>query len=268
MALELGERFKEFYGTNKGQMPLLVKEGLVPMTVAQLMQRRVAVLDDKALKATWFYNYFDTGDAIVYHPDGKVKIVLDAQALKEMSATSELSNGALILPDGAYESLQGPEFTRKELEGLTGKVLSQTAVRENPVWQALARDQAVLESYADAVFREAKTLYNYNENMGLYVAAAQKQPTMRTWCVNYIGGRSYACGSDLGDGGSRLVGVAPKGFVGAERRAPQKLAAALSVESEGVVPSLDQVLATMAQYITPANQDAVRRDLTALYQNK
>ncbi len=186
MVLQLGEGYTEFYGTNKGQMPLLVKAGLVPMSVAQLMQRRVAVLGDKALKATWFDNYFDTGDAIAYKDD-KVKVVLDAAALRKMSARSELSTGALILPDGVYETLEGPEFTRDELTRLgIDKSLSQTKVREHPVWQALARDQAVLDEYAGALFREAKTRYNYDENMGLYVAAAQKQPTMRAWCVGLL----------------------------------------------------------------------------------
>ncbi len=192
MVLQLGEGHTEFYGTNKGQMPLLVKAGLVPMTVAQLMQRRVAVLGDVALKAAFWDNYFDTGDAIAYKDD-RVKVVLDAQPLREMNARSELSNGALILPDGVYEALEGPEFTREELTRLgVGKSLSQTQVREHPVWQALARDQAVLDEYAGAVFREAKTQYNYDENMGLYVAAAQKQPTMRAWCVSLLNNRSLA----------------------------------------------------------------------------
>ncbi len=100
MVLQLGKGHTEFYGKNKGQMPLLVKAGLVSMTVAQLMQQRVAVLSDEALKAAFGDNYFDTGDAIAYKDD-RVKIVLDAQPLREMTACSELSNGALILPDGA-----------------------------------------------------------------------------------------------------------------------------------------------------------------------
>ena len=44
MTLQLGEGFKEFYGASNGQMPMLVKEGLVPMTVAQLMQQRYLFL--------------------------------------------------------------------------------------------------------------------------------------------------------------------------------------------------------------------------------
>ncbi len=224
MALQLGEGHTEFYGTNRGQMPLLVKAGLVPMTVAQLMQQRVAVLGDEALKATWFDNYFDTGDGVAYK-DNKVKIVLDAQPLREMNARSELSNGALILPDGLYEALEGLEFTRDELTRLgVDRSLSQTQVREHPVWQALARDQTVLNEYADVIFREAKTRYNYDENMGLYVAAAQKQPTMRAWCVDNLD-RSDAHGNIYLNGGyGRFVGVAPEARVGEERPA-QKIRA-------------------------------------------
>ena len=268
MVLQLGEGHTEFYGTNKGQMPLLIKAGLVPMNVAQLMQRRVAVLSDEALKAAFWNNYFDTGDAVAYKDD-KVKIVLDAQPLREMNARSELSNGALILPDGMYETLQGQEFIRKELKELTGKVLSQTAARENPLWQVVAREQAVLDVYADAVFREGKTRYNYDENMGFYVADAQKQPTMRALYVGSLNSRSNALGNfDLDYDNGRLVGVAPEARVGAERLAPKKSGAVFSVESENVVRSLDDVLGVLKQYITPENEEAVRRDLTALYQKK
>lgn len=244
MVLQLGEEHTEFYGTNKRQMPLLVKAGLVPMTVAQLMQRRVAVLGNEALKVTWFGNYFDTGDAVAYKDD-KVKVVLDAQPLREMNAQSELSNGALILPDGAYETLEGPEFTREELTRLRiDKLLSKTQVRQHPVWQALARDQAVLDEYAGAVFREARTQYNYDENMGLYVAAAQKQPTMRAWCVDLLDSRSVAGGSSLSRGTGRLVGVAPEARVGAERTTPQKIAAVELPLEERALEGFDAAILT------------------------
>lgn len=270
MVLQLGEGHTEFYGTNKGQMPLLVKAGLVPMSVAQLMQRRVAVLGDEALKGAFWDHYFDTGDAVAYKDD-KVKVVLDAAALREMNARSELSNGALILPDGVYEALEGPEFTREELTRLgIDKALSQTQVREHPVWQALARDQAVLDEYVSVIFREAKTRYNYNENMGLYVAAAQKQPTMRAWCVNLLHYRSYAYGlSFLNDDNGRLVGVAPEARVGAERQTPQKLEAPLSVEGSAVVaPTLDQIMARLRPYVAPALVETVQGELATLYTKK
>ena len=119
--LQLNERFvpyKEFYGSNTGQMPLLVKDGRVPMSVNGLMQRRLEVQDkgifSDEVRSAWHDSYFDTGDGVVYHPDGRIKVVHDARPLREMNSESQLVNGALVLPDGLYEKLEGQEFTRKE----------------------------------------------------------------------------------------------------------------------------------------------------------
>jgi len=83
MALKLNatpEAYKEFYGRNVEQMPKLIAEGRVPMNASQLMQRRLDYRNGPAeVKTAWMDNYFDTGDAVVYHPNGDVKIVLDSQ---------------------------------------------------------------------------------------------------------------------------------------------------------------------------------------------
>src|SRR3989344_2984291 len=94
------EAYKEFYGRNTEQMPKLIADGRVPINVSQLMQRRLDVRNsDGEVKASYLDNYFDTGDAVVYHPDGRVKVVLDSQNLREITPQSPLSNGALILTE-------------------------------------------------------------------------------------------------------------------------------------------------------------------------
>ena len=76
MALKLNperEACREFYGQNVMQMPLLIADGRVPMSVSQLMQKRLDVRNAEAdVKTAWMDNYFDTGDGVVYHPDGRV----------------------------------------------------------------------------------------------------------------------------------------------------------------------------------------------------
>ena len=212
MTVQLGNGYKEFYGRNIEQMPLLIAEGLRPMSVATLMQKRLDVLGTPSQDVFWI-NYFDTGDAIAYAPDGKMKVVLDAEAPRAMTRTSKSSNGALVLPSGAYEKLNATaEFTRKELVPYIGKSLSEAAVRENPVWQALAGgDQALLNAYAFAVFKEAKRVYNYDKNMGVFVTSAQAEPIMRLWFVNELYYVSNANGSSyLFKDFGRFVGVAPE----------------------------------------------------------
>lgn len=212
MALNLNEPTekpnKEFYGRNVDQMPLLVAEGRVPMSVAGLMNKRLHYE-----RQDWRDNYFDTGDGVAYHPDGKrFKVVLDAQPLREMTGESQLNAGALVLTDGVYESLEGQEFTRKELEKITGRNLSPDEVKAHPVWQALARgDNDLLQAYTDATFAEMGERWSYEDGMGVYLGDAQKSPIMRSWFVNWLSlGSNASGGSDLGNASGRLVGVAPE----------------------------------------------------------
>ena len=64
MALQLNEQvvpYREFNGANTAQMPLLIKNGRVPMSVANLMDRRLEVKDAKyssEVRAAWHDNYF------------------------------------------------------------------------------------------------------------------------------------------------------------------------------------------------------------------
>ena len=219
MALELKvptQVYKEFYGRNVDQMPLLIKEGRVPMSVSGLMKRRLEVENskDKDLRNYYLNNYFGTGDGLARHPDGRVKIVLDAKQLKELNPESELLllGGGLILTDGVYEALEGLEFNTKDLDKYTGRPLKKGEVKDNPIWLALARgDQHLLDEYTDMIFAKAKIQFNYNENMGLYLLSVQEKSIMRSWFVRGLDSGSDAGGYlTLGGAIGRLVGVAPE----------------------------------------------------------
>ncbi|MCD4666539.1 hypothetical protein K8R47_01890 [archaeon] len=216
MSLQLNKpgRYKEFYGANPEQMNLLIKEGRVPISTADLMRIRLEVLTggSEDVRSAWHDNYFDTGDAIVYHPNGNAKIVLDSKLARELNLDSEIRNGALILPDGMYEQLEGTEFNRDELEKYVAEEsLTLDQVNQNPIWQALARDKSLLNKYADMVFKETKDRFGYDKNMGLYVSSKPEEPNMRLWYVGRLGCRSGAGGnSSLGSDIGRLVGVAPE----------------------------------------------------------
>ena len=217
MALQLNEQvvpYQEFYGRNTEQMPMLIKSGRVPMSAAGLMDRRLEVRDERfsqKVRSDWHDNYFDTGDGILYHPDGKIKVVPDAQKLRDINPQSRLSDGALVLPAGAYEAAQVTEFTKEDLRKIIKDSLTREGAKSNPVWQALARDQNRLNAYVDFVFDETQKRFGYDQNMGLYVRSAQKEPTARLVYVNRLGSGSDAGGRDrLGYSNGRLVGVAPE----------------------------------------------------------
>jgi len=210
---EEGNKYQEFYGRNLDQMPLLISSGRTLMSFAQVMRRRLEAPEE--VRGLWRQNYFDTGDASARNPNGKLKVVYDAQQLRDINPESKLSVGALVLENGVYEQLQGEEFSKKDLAKYTDEVLTLKQVKSNPIWKALAKgDQTLLSDYADSMFSVGKERFGYDEMMGIGIDNAQGVATMRPWFVGRLGGSSRS-GADgwtlLGNDGGRLVGVeAPK----------------------------------------------------------
>src|SRR3990167_500605 len=136
MALKLNatrEAYQEFYGRNVEQMPKLIADGRVPMNTAQLMQRRLDVRNsDTKVKSAYMDNYFDTGDGVAYHPDGRVKVVLDSQTLREMTPDTQRVGGALLLTEDVYNALEGEEFKKGKL-GKVNDWMSREDVKAHPV---------------------------------------------------------------------------------------------------------------------------------------
>ena len=228
MALKLNavrEPYAEFYGSNVEQMPNLVADGRVPMNVAQLMQKRLDIRNtDAKVKSAWMDNYFDTGDAVVYHPDGRIKIVLDSQDLRNMNSDTPRNCGALIVIPKAYEALQGEEFKKGKLGKVNG-AMSRAEVKAHPVWKVLARDQGLLNDYTDFIFGEYQARFAKDKSlddiqlMGIFPGSASgDNANMRAWGVGGLGGGSDACGGYcLVNGSGRFVGIAPEAQVASGR---------------------------------------------------
>jgi hypothetical protein len=215
MALKLNatrEAYQEFYGRNVEQMPKLIADGRVPMSVSGLMQRRLDYRNGPAeVKSAWMDNYFDTGDAVVYHPNGRVKIVLDSEDLRNMTPDTPRRNGALIIGEDIYRTLEGEELKKGKL-GKVNEWMSREDVKAHPVWRVLARDQALLNDYTDFIFAEGKERFGYDIAMGVYSGSCGgDEPEMRALCVSGLEFRSSAYGrEDLGSDNGRFVGIAPE----------------------------------------------------------
>ena len=187
MGLKLSQprHYLEYCGRVVDQIPELLEDGRTPLSVAGLMERRL-----NSQRTEWKEECFFLSDAIAYSSDGKsFKVVVDAENLRELTPQSKLRNGALVLADGVYEGLKGTEFSRKDLQSISNRLLESKEVKKHPVWQALAREQGLLDSYVDSTFAE-----------------------MRAWAVSGLRGYSSgACGRyDLDNGCGRLIGVAPE----------------------------------------------------------
>lgn len=207
--------YKEFYGRNIDKMPELVASGLTPMTFADVMKRRLEVLGgDKNVADAWWNNYFDTVDIVAYHPDGRIKIVLDSQSARKINPKSTVRNGSVVLPGtDAYEQLVGQEFSKEDVEKYAkSESLTLKQALSNPIWAALANDPKLHEEYAKATFKEAKEKYGYDKNMGVYLSGFKEVPNFRLWLLGRLDFNSDAIGFSNVDsyGGGRLVGVAPE----------------------------------------------------------
>ena len=212
MSLKLNIPREVYKGRNTEKMQELVADGRAPANVSQLMQRRLDLRNDKTgVKDFYMDNYFDTGDGVVYHPDGRVKIVLDSQHLRDMTSESPRNGGALILGEDVYKALEGEEFKKGKL-GTINERMSKADVKAHPVWKVLARDQGLLDDYADYIFVEGKERFSYDAAMGIFPGSANGEtPEMRAWYVLRLEDRSDADGRDVLDNdGGRLLGIAPE----------------------------------------------------------
>ena len=258
MAIKLNatpEAYKEFYGRNVEQMPKLVAEGRVPMNASQLMQRRLDFRNGpEAVKTAWMDNYFDTGDAVIYHPNGDVKIVLDSQTLREMTPESQRNSGALVLGEDVYKALQGEVFKKGKL-GKVNDSMSREDVKAHPVWKVLARDQALLNDYTDFIFAESKERFDYDTAMGVFPGSCSgDEPEMRAWCVWWLVNRSYAIGRGVFDrDNGRLVGIAPEAL-SAQGKGASNIKAYSMVDVQKARKQLDQI----AQFMKPESVDKVK----------
>lgn len=260
MALELNDTrkpFQEFEGANYKQMPKLIADGRTPLSFVGLMKRKLQVLSaSPEVRDAWFTNYVDTGDGVAYDTAGNVKIDLDSPTMRELNPKSTIKNGALLLPDGAYDKVNGQEFTSKDIGKYRFNTsLTEAEVNDHPFWLALARgDKALLKEYTHQVFKMAKEKHGYDKNMGVYLSGFKDVPNMRLWLSLRLGSDSRANGDyNLDDDGGRLVGVAPEAQSALEK-------------TSIVIPSIDEIVKVANPFIAPVNMDAFKKGLeTNLY---
>jgi len=236
---QVRERFCDFDGKIKEQMPLLLADNRYPMFTTELFEQR--------LQGKGIDRHVDTGDLIVYGPkktnmgEQEIKIILTSnrKGLTELGRTalglinphSGYTNGALNLSNAldangrkiseGYDILQGEgviAVKRKDL-GTLDTLLTKEQVLNHKGWRILMRHPEEVPPQFAEDFEKAKEYLNhtvfskYNCAMGMYLANGETVPTLRALCVIGldVSGWSVAdCGCDLGIGVGCLVGVAPE----------------------------------------------------------
>ncbi len=205
-----------YNGRTIDTMPRLISQGYTPISLAQIMEQRVLEWEseNQKLAQIWGNNYFDSGDSIIYHPDGRIKIVHDSKSLQSVNSATQLRwNGSLVLPEGTFENTEGQEFSREDVDKFTGKYLKQKEVLENPIWQAFARgNKELLKTYIEQVCSRIK------HPSVMQINVSNEKPDFeaeRLWHFDgidfdrYVGGDYYQYGG-LDYKFGRLVGIPQK----------------------------------------------------------
>ena len=204
--------YKIFEGRPIDTMSQLLEEGYEPITIHELIKIRVHALEsgNEDLIDKWVHNNFIAGDSIIYHPDGRIKVVIKSQRLRKINSNSSLSFGSLKLLPGTFDETQGVEFSKAQVEKFANKSLKQSEARENPIWLALAQyDIELLKRYVKLLFLKPKM----TRSMPVRISKDSEFECERLWCLNNLFNISNVNGNDNGQldyNGGRLIGVAPK----------------------------------------------------------
>lgn len=212
------------------QMPKLIRDNRIPMSVAGLMKRRLETRNsDPEIIRAYMNHSFDLGDALAYNPKfSKVKIILDSEHLRNMNPKCKqvgcCGEGSLILENSEYKSLSGEEFNRGDLNEMNiGHFLSKEDVKSNPIWGVLARgDKHLLSEYADYIFVEGSKVWNNSWlgkgvdddfAMGITTDDGYRiqfpKSKLRAWQMgSLLYDRSNLTTKDPGEEYSRFIGVA------------------------------------------------------------
>ncbi len=89
-----------YIGSYTSTMPKLVAGGRISASIADIMRLRVNSEKNPEKYDPVKYDYIDTGDMLAIHPNGMVKVVRDAQMLREMTQKTKIHDGSLVLEDG------------------------------------------------------------------------------------------------------------------------------------------------------------------------
>ncbi len=191
-----------YTGPYNKQMERLIRDGGTPFSIADLIRKRINVQgEDNDIKGLWWNNPFNSDDGIAYHPNGNIKIVLNAHPLKQIVPESTLWRNGLILPDGIYETLGEVELRKDEIERYTSlNDQSKEQLQSNIIWVVLAR--------GDHLLRDALGLFYMNINIDPHPKFPKKgaSPIIKPLSIEIVDRGSGLYNGSLTDPAGCLVG--------------------------------------------------------------
>ena len=231
------EPFEIYEGPNRREMPKLVTDDRIPITMAQVMKNRLDGTWSTEVVQNWRNNYWDTGDGSVRYTDGSGVMIQDADYILELNPKTRLTpNRAVALGDRKFEKGKVLFLPKDRIAQVHGVYLTADQAKDSPEWQFLAREKensGLLGEYVDMVFQATGN----DTNMALYFGESEKENSGRLWCFSNINLRSLASGSDYNfdNNDGRLVGVASETLGAQKNVMPANLETRIRHPSEMVI---------------------------------
>lgn len=208
--------YSDFYGSATHQMPLVDLYGLGLLSFHGLMKRRLESLKlPHEIRDEWWLRPYDTGDAVLNHPNGSVKLLLNAADVFEISHESPLINGSLALQNGVYESAKGLELKAEEAAQINGIPITAESMINHPILQFVALflargDPKLMMGYINAVNNYRGRSQGYETSMAIHLPKPEKVPTMRLLYMEGIANMSSIGTSGLDNELNRVIGFASR----------------------------------------------------------
>ena len=165
--------YKEYVGIKSNKIHQLIDDSRVPLSIFEIMKRRIDTKEEAiAIKSSWFDNYFDSSDFVIYPDDpqnNKIKILLSvdnksnitSEGKKAFDGVYSLKNldfGHMYIGDLSDE-LKGIEISKKEL-GKLDCMLRYDEIMNSKLWRIISRnpdevpaelayDQDIFQEYVD-----------------------------------------------------------------------------------------------------------------------
>lgn len=121
----------------------LIQSGYEPMSGVHIMKQRVKLASIN--KGLYIGRDIDGASSIIYHPDGRIKIITNSKTILSITNHSPLRyEGSLRLEEGTFEKTEGYEFSKEDRSKYTNQYFLRNKIVENPILLALAKENKTL----------------------------------------------------------------------------------------------------------------------------
>jgi len=172
----------------------LTQSGYEPMSGVQIMEQRIKLASiDKEL---YVGRDIDGASSIIYHPDGRIKIVTSSKTILSITKTSPLRyKGSLALEEGTFDKTEGYAFSKEERTKYTDEYMPRHKIMQNPLLHALAKeDKSLVKEYV-------KTFCDLEDSCNISIIRDYPQFEIeRLWTFN-LNGNTIVDGSNYSDHG-------------------------------------------------------------------